>query len=182
MQGLVVAPEDTKISCFCESFVCNGTFSYRTTGDTPITQSGIPPLVYPVSRTPICLKLPTFVLDFFHCFHGLLCVSVHRFRRLPACIFSLTSDFLQIPPHDGHPCLRLTLSTAEGVVVFHHLVVAHAGRTRVTTNALRWTVCSGYNVPAPAICCVPVLPLRRRLPRGGISRSPPYDCHGSHGF
>ena len=43
----------------------------------------------------------------------------------------------------------------------------------VTTNALRWTVCSGYNVPAPAICCVPVLPLRRRLPRGGISRSPP---------
>ena len=134
------------------------------------------------ARTPICLKLPTFVLDFFHCFHGLLCVSVHRFRRLPACIFSLTSDFLQIPPHDGHPCLRLTLSTAEGVVVFHHLVVAHAGRTRVTTNALRWTVCSGYNVPAPAICCVPVLPLRRRLPRGGISRSPPYDCHGSHGF
>ena len=116
--------------------------------------------------------MPTFVLDFFHCFHGLLCVSVHRFRRLPACIFSLTSDFLQIPPHDGHPCLRLTLSTAEGVVVFHHLVVAHAGRTRVTTNALRWTVCSGYNVPAPAICCVPVLPLRRRLPRGGISRSP----------
>ena len=73
--------------------------------------------------------MPTFVLDFFHCFHGLLCVSVHRFRRLPACIFSLTSDFLQIPPHDGHPCLRLTLSTAEGVVVFHHLVVAHAGRT-----------------------------------------------------
>ena len=49
----------------------------------------------------------------------------------------------------------------------------HAGRTRVTTNALRWTVCSGYNVPAPAICYVPVLPLRRRLPRGGISRSPP---------
>lgn len=98
------------------------------------------------------------------------CSSVQAFARLH---FLLTSDFLQIPPHDGHPCLRLTLSTAEGVVVFHHLVVAHAGRTRVTTNALRWTVCSGYNVPAPAICCVPVLPLRRRLPRGGISRSPP---------
>uniref|UniRef100_UPI00402573EB hypothetical protein n=1 Tax=Gemmiger formicilis TaxID=745368 RepID=UPI00402573EB len=43
--------------------------------------------------------------------------------------FSLTSGFLQIPPHDGHPCLRLTLPTAERVVVFHHLVVAHAGRT-----------------------------------------------------
>ena len=28
------------------------------------------------------------------------------------------------------PCLRLTLPTAERVVVFHHLVVAHAGRTR----------------------------------------------------
>ena len=33
-------------------------------------------------------------------------------------------------------------------MVFHHLVVAHAGRTRVTTNALRWTVCSGY----PVLC------------------------------
>lgn len=48
---------------------------------------------------------------------------------MPTSVFSLTSGFLQIPPHVGHPCLRLTLPTAERVVVFHHLVVAHAGRT-----------------------------------------------------
>ena len=58
-------------------------------------------------------------------------ISVRRFGSLPASIFFLlTSGFLQIPPHDGHPCLRLTLPTAERVVVSHHLVVAHAGRTR----------------------------------------------------
>ena len=40
------------------------------------------------------------------------------------------SGFLQIPPHDGHPCLRLTVPATESVVDFHHQVVAHAGRTR----------------------------------------------------
>lgn len=58
-------------------------------------------------------------------------ISVRRFRSLPAsAFFPLTSSFLQIPPLDGHPCLRLTLPAAERVVVFHHLVVAHAGRTK----------------------------------------------------
>ncbi len=41
-----------------------------------------------------------------------------------------TSDFLQIPPHDGHPCLRLTVPTAKSVVDFHHLVITHVGRTQ----------------------------------------------------
>ena len=41
-----------------------------------------------------------------------------------------TSGFLQIPPHDGHPCLRLTVPTAKSVVDFHHQVIAHAGRTK----------------------------------------------------
>ena len=40
------------------------------------------------------------------------------------------SGFLQIPPRDGHPCLRLTVPATESVVDFHHQVVAHAGRTR----------------------------------------------------
>ena len=40
-----------------------------------------------------------------------------------------TSGFLQIPPRDGHPCLRLTLPTAKRVADFHRQVVAHAGRT-----------------------------------------------------
>ena len=37
--------------------------------------------------------------------------------------------FLQIPPHDGHPCPLLTVPTAKSVTVFHRLVVAHAWRT-----------------------------------------------------
>ena len=48
MRRLVVA-EDTEVSRCCESFVCNGTLQYRTTSNTPITQSGIPPLVCLVS-------------------------------------------------------------------------------------------------------------------------------------
>ena len=44
MQGLVVV-EDAKVSRCCESFICNGTLQYRTSGNTPISQSGIAPLV-----------------------------------------------------------------------------------------------------------------------------------------
>ena len=40
------------------------------------------------------------------------------------------SGFLQIPPRDGHPCLRLKVPATESVVDFHHQVVAHAGRTK----------------------------------------------------
>ncbi|PTI97858.1 hypothetical protein BU054_04490, partial [Staphylococcus simulans] len=40
------------------------------------------------------------------------------------------SDFLQIPPHDGHPCLSLTVPTAKPVMDFHHQVVNHAERTQ----------------------------------------------------
>ena len=40
------------------------------------------------------------------------------------------SGFLQIPPHDGHPCLWLTVPTAKSVADFHRQVVAHAGRTK----------------------------------------------------
>ena len=32
-------------------------------------------------------------------------------------------------PHDGHPCLRLTLPATDRVMGFHHLVIAHAERT-----------------------------------------------------
>ncbi|MGJ9386240.1 hypothetical protein, partial [Salipaludibacillus sp. CF4.18] len=39
------------------------------------------------------------------------------------------SGFLQIPPHDGHPCLPLTVPTTKSVVDFHHQVVRHAGHT-----------------------------------------------------
>ena len=43
------------------------------------------------------------------------------------------SDFLQIPPRDGHPCLWLTVPATESVVDFHHQVVDHAGRTQQST-------------------------------------------------
>ena len=42
---------------------------------------------------------------------------------LPAFFSLLTSIFLQIPPHGEHPCLRLTLPTAERAVVFHHIML-----------------------------------------------------------
>ena len=48
-----------------------------------------------------------------------------------------TSGFLQIPPHDGHPCLRLTVPTAKSVVDFHHQVITHAGRTQKKNTPMR---------------------------------------------
>ena len=48
----------------------------------------------------------------------------------PPKLLALTSSFLQIPPHGGHPCLRLTLPATELVVDFHHQVTAHAERTK----------------------------------------------------
>ena len=46
-----------------------------------------------------------------------------------------TSDFFQTPPHDGPPCLRLTVPTAKPVVDFHHQVITHAEHTRKGTLA-----------------------------------------------
>lgn len=40
------------------------------------------------------------------------------------------AGFLQIPPHDGHPCLWLTLLAAKRVADSHRRVIAHAGRTK----------------------------------------------------
>ena len=40
--------------------------------------------------------------------------------------------FLQIPPHDGHPCLWLTVPTAKSVADFHRQVITHAERTNMT--------------------------------------------------
>ena len=45
------------------------------------------------------------------------------------------SDFLQTPPHDGRPCLRLTVPTAKPVADFHRQVITRAERT--TKKGLR---------------------------------------------
>jgi hypothetical protein len=40
------------------------------------------------------------------------------------------ADFLQIPSHDGHPCLKLMVTTAFTIRDSHPRDSAHAGRTR----------------------------------------------------
>ncbi len=45
------------------------------------------------------------------------------------------SDFLQTPPHDGRPCLWLTVPTAKPVADFHRQVITHAERTTKSRKA-----------------------------------------------
>ncbi len=40
------------------------------------------------------------------------------------------SDFLQIPLHNGHPCLSLTVPIIKPVTDFHRQVVTHPGRSK----------------------------------------------------
>ncbi|PTJ28014.1 hypothetical protein BU035_05130, partial [Staphylococcus simulans] len=56
------------------------------------------------------------------------------------------SDFLQIPPHDGHPCLSLTVPTAKPVMDFHHQVVNHAERTHKQEAELNPPLFSTYSL------------------------------------
>jgi len=44
--------------------------------------------------------------------YGLICNSYSSGRGFAA-------DFLQIPPHDGHPCLKLMVATANPIADFH---------------------------------------------------------------
>ncbi len=46
------------------------------------------------------------------------------------------SGFLQTPPHDGRPCLRLTVPTAKSVVDSHHQVIMRAEHTHTNTGGL----------------------------------------------
>jgi len=56
-------------------------------------------------------------------------ISIRRFGSLPANVFFADIRLPSDSTSRWTPLLRLTLPTAERVVVFHHLVVAHAGRT-----------------------------------------------------
>ena len=55
-------------------------------------------------------------------------------------------DFLQTPPHDGRPCLWLTVPTAKPVADFHRQVITHAERTENTNTTAFWNcrVCIFY--------------------------------------
>ncbi len=62
---------------------------------------------------------------------ALYAISVRQTRALPIRgTFSPYSGFLQIPPHDGHPCLWLTLPTTGRIRDFHPIECALTGRTR----------------------------------------------------
>src|SRR5690606_5743906 len=50
------------------------------------------------------------------------------------------AGFLQIPPRDGHPCLKLTLLTAKCVRDFHPIVMTHAGRTEKIKSSMNMAV------------------------------------------
>ena len=71
-------------------------------------------------------------------------------KLCPCWHFSaFTSGFLQIPPRDGHPCLRLAVPATESAVDFHHLVIAHAGRTaknsrNLTVSGIHLEVTPGF--------------------------------------
>ena len=67
-----------------------------------------------------------------------LCMASSSALQCLLCDFCSSSrefalDFLQIPPHDGHPCHLLTVPTAKPVVGFHHQVIAHAEHTIKST-------------------------------------------------
>ena len=48
------------------------------------------------------------------------------------------SNFFQTPPHDGRPCLRLTVPTAKPVADFHHQVITRAEHTTNKRQVMRY--------------------------------------------
>lgn len=92
----------------------------------PMHPPHLPPSVPGSGRASFCLaNSPT--LD------GLLCDFCSSGQDFAA-------RFLQIPPHDGHPCSWLILLAAKRIADFHRRVCAHAGRTKqkgVTKQSFR---------------------------------------------
>ena len=73
-------------------------------------------------------------------------METRPFRVCLICSFcssdrGFASDFLQTLPHDGRPCLWITVPTAEPVVDFHHQVVMRAEHTSTTVNCLVAVAC-----------------------------------------
>ena len=101
-------------------------------------------------------------LSFIPSICRIYCIALGHFRisfwiANSSVLYSLTfascssdrnfaADFLQIPPHDGHPCLKLTLLDASRVRDLHPIDNAPAGRT--TFRAIRhfWKLDTRYVV------------------------------------
>ena len=67
-------------------------------------------------------------------YRTLFCLANSSFSKRLLCSFcssdrGFASDFFQTPPHDGRPCLLLTVPTAKHIAGFHRQVVTHAERT-----------------------------------------------------
>lgn len=88
-------------------------------------------------RSPLVVYLRLMIVRLFLSFFLVTMTSADflqflfvKPRLYPWEHFSVpTSDFLQIPPNNGRPCLRLTLPTAKSVADFHRQVVMHVERT-----------------------------------------------------
>ena len=67
------------------------------------------------------------------------CVGNSSVSKRLLCSFcssdrGFASDFFQTPPHDGRPCLWLTVPTAKPVADFHRQVITHAEHTTKNKN------------------------------------------------
>ena len=68
------------------------------------------------------------------------CVGNSSVSKRLLCSFcssdrGFASDFFQTPPHNGRPCLWLTVPTAKPVADFHRQVITHAEHTTKNTGA-----------------------------------------------
>ena len=85
-------------------------FSERPMQTSPGTTRFFPSISLPhLSRMIPCSYWASACMAVLPSYETLYVVSVRQARGLPARVnrFPLTSGFLQIPPRDGHPCLRL---------------------------------------------------------------------------
>ena len=82
-------------------------------------------------------------------------------------LFIPQSGFLQISLHGEHPCLRLMLPTTKRIADFHRQVIAHAGRTRKSTQQVFYLLSALETVPEIAVRSAILF-------SGGISPSPSF--------
>ena len=94
------------------------------------------------------------------------------------------SGFLQTPPHDGRPCLRLTVPTAKSVVDSHHQAIMRAEHTQTGVPAVQQAPLSLYICIKPQternIHDVPLFQFLPTPPEGGRGESSLPLCRLGH--